>query len=56
MDSTSLIAIDDLDNAIADAQRAGATVASEPHDVGGGTRLATLNDLGGNIIGLVTQT
>ena len=50
------IAIDDLDDAIADAQCAGATVLSEPHDVGGGIRLATLNDLGGNITGLITQT
>ena len=46
----------DLDAALAEALAAGATVAAAPHDVGGGTRLATVNDGGGNIVGLITRS
>ena len=46
----------DLEAAVAEAQAAGATVAEEPHDVGGGTRLAKLHDGAGNIVGLITRT
>lgn len=44
--------VDDLDATIATLTAAGARVAAEPTDVGGGARIAVLRDAGGNPIGL----
>ena len=50
------VAVDDLDAAVAAVIAAGATVASAPHDVGGGTRIATVTDPDGNVLGLIQRT
>lgn len=50
------IHVDDIDAALAEVEAAGATVADHPHDVGGGTRLATVTDRDGNVVGLVTRS
>src|SRR5689334_9603453 len=42
----------DLDAAIAELTGKGATVERGPRDVGGGTRIATLRDGDGNLVGL----
>lgn len=47
------IHVADLASALADAQRAGASIASEPRQVGPGTRIATVTDLDGTTIGLI---
>ncbi len=50
------VGVDDLAAAVADAKTAGASVANEPHDVGGGTRLATVTDPDGNTLGLIQHS
>jgi predicted enzyme related to lactoylglutathione lyase len=47
------IRVADLDAALTEVQEAGATLAGEPQDVGGGTRIATLTDADGNTLGLI---
>jgi predicted enzyme related to lactoylglutathione lyase len=47
------IRVDDLDAALTEVQEAGATLAGEPQDVGGGTRIATVTDADGNTLGLI---
>lgn len=48
--------VPDLDAALDAAQRAGAAVVSDPRDVGGGTRVATVRDVGGTVFGLIEHT
>jgi catechol 2,3-dioxygenase-like lactoylglutathione lyase family enzyme len=50
------ISVPDLEVAISEVCAAGATLASAPKDVGGGTRTATVNDPDGNTLGLITRT
>jgi predicted enzyme related to lactoylglutathione lyase len=45
--------VPDLATALDEVQKAGATLVSEPRDVGGGTRVATVRDPGGTILGLI---
>jgi len=47
------IRVADLDAALTEVQEAGATLAGEPQDVGGGTRIATVTDADGNSLGLI---
>lgn len=47
------VGVDDLDAAVAAVVAAGATLASAPHDVGGGTRIATVTDADGTLLGLI---
>lgn len=47
------VGVEDLDAALSEVIQAGATVLNEPHDVGGGTRIATVTDLDGNTLGLI---
>lgn len=47
------ISVVDLDAALTEVQGAGATLAGEPRDVGGGTRIATVTDPDGNTLGLI---
>ncbi|MDR3647505.1 MAG: hypothetical protein P4L20_00320 [Acidimicrobiales bacterium] len=47
------IRVADLDAALTEVQEAGATLAGEPQDVGGGTRIATVTDTDGNTLGLI---
>jgi predicted enzyme related to lactoylglutathione lyase len=46
----------DLEAAVAEVEKAGATVTGAPHDVGGGTRIATVTDADGNTLGLIQRT
>ena len=50
------ILVTELDAAITEVQKAGATLAGEPHDVGGGTRIATVTDGDGNTLGLIQRS
>jgi predicted enzyme related to lactoylglutathione lyase len=50
------VQVDDIDTALAEVEAAGATVIDHPHDVGGGTRLATVADENGNVLGLLTRS
>lgn len=43
----------DLDAPLAEVQAAGATLASAPQNIGGGTRVATVRDADGNTLGLI---
>lgn len=43
----------DLDAALADVQAAGAILAREPRDIGGGSHMATVKDSDGNTLGLI---
>jgi predicted enzyme related to lactoylglutathione lyase len=52
----AFVHVSDLEAAIAEVQRAGASLLSGPQDVGGGTRTATLTDAGGNILGLIHRS
>ena len=45
-----------LDHERPEVLSAGATLASKPHDVGGGTRIATVTDADGNTLGLITRS
>jgi len=47
------IRVADLEAALIEVQKAGATLAGEPQDVGGGTRIATVTDAAGNTLGLI---
>ena len=49
------INVADLDAAVAELVAAGASIAGEPKDVGGGTRIATLTDADGTTLGLITR-
>jgi predicted enzyme related to lactoylglutathione lyase len=50
------ISVADLEAAVAEVEKAGATVTGAPHDVGGGTRIATVTDADGNTLGLIQRT
>jgi predicted enzyme related to lactoylglutathione lyase len=50
------VQVDDIDTVLGDVEAAGATVIDHPHDVGGGTRLATVADENGNVLGLLTRS
>ncbi|MEO6571150.1 MAG: VOC family protein [Ilumatobacteraceae bacterium] len=52
----AFVHVDDLESAITLAEAAGATVAQQPRDAGGGTRLATVTDGGGNVVGLISRS
>ncbi|WP_435741801.1 VOC family protein [Nocardioides sp. SYSU DS0663] len=47
------IRVPDLETALDEVQKAGATVVGDPRDVGGGTRVATVRDPGGIPYGLI---
>jgi predicted enzyme related to lactoylglutathione lyase len=49
----SYVSVADLEAALAKVQEAGAVLAGEPQDVGGGTRIATVTDADGNTLGLI---
>ena len=49
------IRVDDIDAALADVQKAGATLVEQPRDVGGGTLIATVSDQDGTILGLIQR-
>jgi predicted enzyme related to lactoylglutathione lyase len=49
------IRVADLDTALADVEKAGATLVDQPRDVGGGTLIATVSDQDGNILGLIQR-
>lgn len=49
------IRVADLDTALAEVQKAGATLVDQPRDVGGGTLIATVSDPDGNILGLIQR-
>jgi predicted enzyme related to lactoylglutathione lyase len=44
--------VTDIDAGVQSLSKAGAEVAEEPHDVGGGTKIAKLTDPSGSVIGL----
>jgi len=48
----AFVDVDDIDAMVATLVAAGATVASEPADVGGGAKIAVLTDTDGNRFGL----
>jgi len=45
----------EFEAAVAEVLEAGATLAGEPQSVGGGTRIATVTDPDGNILGLIQR-
>lgn len=47
--------VDDIAGTVSELTAAGASVAEEPHDVGGGLLVALLSDSDGNMIGLRQQ-
>lgn len=47
--------VDDLEKSIAELVEAGATPQQAPNDVGGGSRIATVTDTDGNVIGLMQE-
>jgi predicted enzyme related to lactoylglutathione lyase len=47
------IRVADLDAALIEVQKAGATLVGAPRDVGGGARIATVADPDGTVLGLV---
>ena len=47
--------VPDVHAALATVVEAGATAQGEPHDVGGGTLMATATDADGNVIGLIQK-
>jgi predicted enzyme related to lactoylglutathione lyase len=49
------IRVPDLDAALTHAQHAGATLIDAPHDVGGGTLIATVSDPDGTVLGLIQR-
>lgn len=49
------VRVTDLDAALADVQKAGATLVDAPRDVGGGTLIATVSDPDGTILGLIQR-
>jgi len=49
------VGVPDLEATLAEVLKAGATLAGEPQDVGGGTRIATVIDADGNTIGLIQR-
>lgn len=49
------IRVPDLDAALTRVQNAGAILVEEPHDVGGGTLIATVGDLDGTVLGLIQR-
>ena len=50
------IQVADLETSFAEVLAAGATSVSTPHDVGGGTRIATVADPDGNVLGLIQKS
>jgi predicted enzyme related to lactoylglutathione lyase len=53
--SVAHIQVADLDAALVQVQQAGATLAAEPRDVGGGGRIATVTDQDGITLGLIER-
>jgi predicted enzyme related to lactoylglutathione lyase len=49
------VRVADLGAALGEVERAGATVVDDPRDVGGGTRIATVRDPDGNVLGLIQR-
>jgi predicted enzyme related to lactoylglutathione lyase len=47
--------VSDIEQVLAQLRDAGATGRDDPHDVGGGMLIATVNDPDGNVIGLRQQ-
>ena len=45
--------VSDIEAKLAEVTAAGATVKEEPHEVGGGRRVASFADVDGNVLGLV---
>lgn len=50
------IRVPDIQVALDEAQKVGATLVDEPRDVGGGTLVATVSDPDGTILGLVQRS
>jgi predicted enzyme related to lactoylglutathione lyase len=50
------VRVPDLAAALDEVQKAGATLVSEPRDVGGGTRVAAVRDPGGTTLGLIEHS
>lgn len=53
--AVSHVRVSDLDAALQQVRAAGADLVSEPHDVGGGTRIATVRDADGTVLGLIQR-
>jgi predicted enzyme related to lactoylglutathione lyase len=49
------IRVADLDAALTRVRNAGATLLEGPHDVGGGTLVATVSDPDGTVLGLIQR-
>ena len=49
------VRVADIEAALEAVQRAGATLVDEPRDVGGGTRVATVADPDGTLLGLIER-
>jgi predicted enzyme related to lactoylglutathione lyase len=49
------IRVPDMEAALEQVTQAGATVVSDPRDVGGGTRVAAVRDAGGTTLGLIAH-
>lgn len=47
------VGVPDLEAAVAQVVAAGAVLVTAPHDVGGGTRIATVADADGTVLGLI---
>ena len=50
------ICVADLETALAEVELVGATIASEPRQVAPGTRVATITDPDGTVLGLIEHT
>ena len=53
--SVAHIRVPDLDAALTRVQHAGAVLVEGPHDVGGGTLIATVSDPDGTVLGLIQR-
>jgi predicted enzyme related to lactoylglutathione lyase len=53
--SVAHIRVPDLDAALTRVQQAGAMLVEGPHDVGGGTLIATVSDPDGTVLGLIQR-
>lgn len=50
------IRVPDIQTALEQARKAGATIVDEPRDVGGGNLVATVSDSDGTVLGLVQRS
>ena len=50
------VRVPDIEAALADLKAAGATIADEPRDVGGGTLVASVRDPDGTTLGLIQRS